>query len=89
MEGHPFNMVAKPLTREYSRLKSISTNTFMKYMGVLTKGVEKAVANELPEQFALVIDGWSLKGGQSVVSFLMVRAVDSLFGNICVVPFQR
>ena len=62
MEGKPFNTVQKERTRKYSKLKPISIKTFMKYMRVLTKSVEKAVAAELPDQFALVIDGWSLDG---------------------------
>ena len=55
----PFSFVEDTTIREYIRLESISENTLRKYMGILTKEVEKKISHILPEKIALVIDGWT------------------------------
>lgn len=62
LEGLPFNTVEKELTREYSSLEPISLSTFMKYMCLVTKNLEKKIMLALPEKFCLIFDGWSLDG---------------------------
>lgn len=59
MDNLPFNFVEKQLTQKYTNLEKWSTDSFMKYLCMLTTSVEKIVANTLPEKFGIVIDGWS------------------------------
>ena len=54
-EGHPFSMVEKEKTKKYSNLDPISRPTFMKFMDLVTKEVEKKVS----EKLGIIIDGWS------------------------------
>lgn len=58
MDNLPFSFVENPLTRKYTNLKPICTNTFMKYMEDLCKEVERVVAKKLPDRFGLALDGW-------------------------------
>lgn len=34
----------------------------MKYMGLLTKALEKKIKEILPPKFIIIFDGWSLEG---------------------------
>ena len=52
-------MVEKEKTKKYSNLDPISRPTFMKFMDLVTKEVEKKVSEKLPEKFGIIIDGWS------------------------------
>ncbi len=61
-DGLSFNFVEKPLTREYTKLPTISVETLMKYIGELTQELEAKISSILPEKFALVFDGWTLDG---------------------------
>lgn len=58
-DGLPFNFCEQELSRKYAKLKPICLNSFKKYLKLLTKAVEKKLAEDLPPQFAIVIDGWS------------------------------
>ena len=62
VEGKPFNTVEKELTRKYSKLTPICTETLMKYMNLLTREVEAVIIKLLPSLFCLVFDGWTLDG---------------------------
>lgn len=42
-ESKPFCTVEKLLTRKYSKLQPISVETFLKYMNLVTRGVESVV----------------------------------------------
>ena len=53
----PFEFVEDPLTREFTALEPITVNTLKKYLERVTKAVETKIENELPEKFALIIDG--------------------------------
>ena len=55
----PFSFVEDERTRRNAKLEPICRNSLTKYMEQLTKTVETKIANELPENFALVLDGWS------------------------------
>jgi len=59
MADLPFVFVENELTRKNTKLDSISRNTLMKYLKLLTVEVESKVSIELPEKFGIVIDGWS------------------------------
>ena len=59
MENREFAFVDKPLVRKYSRLEKICTKTFMKYLRLTTKEVEKKLVIELPNKSEIVLDGWS------------------------------
>ena len=59
MKNLPFLFVEDTLTRKYTKLDSISTDTLMKYLKSLAQEVEKKVAKSLPKQFGIIIDGWS------------------------------
>lgn len=60
--GLPFSSVSDPLFRKYSNLESISVETYMKYMALLTISVEDEIRNILPDVFSLIFDGWTLDG---------------------------
>jgi hypothetical protein len=59
MKNLAFVFVEDTTTRKYTKLDSISVDTLIKYVKLLTKEVEKKVAANLPDQFGVVIDGWS------------------------------
>ena len=53
----PFYTVENDLDRRFSELNPIFYKTFMKYLELVTRKVAERVANEIPNKFALVIDG--------------------------------
>ena len=53
----PTYRVENDLVRRYSKLSPISYKTFMKYLELVTRKVKERAANEIPEKFALVLDG--------------------------------
>lgn len=55
----PFHFVEKAVIRKHVKAEAPSIKTFMKYLHLLTECVEKKVAAKLPNQFALVFDGWT------------------------------
>ena len=55
----PFSFVEDKLNRQYTNLEPISVNILKKQMELLTKRVEFKVKENLPENFALVIDSGS------------------------------
>ncbi|ETV74064.1 hypothetical protein H257_11375 [Aphanomyces astaci] len=55
----PFSFVSNTLARRYTKLDPISRTSFMKYMHALCAHVERTIASQLPDQFAIVHDGWS------------------------------
>ena len=55
----PFAFVENELTRKYSSVEKITVTTLEKYMHLLTKKVEKVIARDLPDKFALITDGWT------------------------------
>ena len=58
-ENLPFNFCEKECTRKYTKLKSISVESVMKYMDLLVIEVEKRIKKHLPQKLAVVFDGWS------------------------------
>jgi hypothetical protein len=58
MSNLPFTFVEDPLTRKQSKYESISDETIKKYLMLVTENVEKRVADDLPEKFGIIIDGW-------------------------------
>ena len=77
-EMKPFSFIQSALTQQYSRLTPIALNTFMKYMNLVTKKVERKISDELPEKFALVIDGWTKNSNH----FLAIFAVWANSSNV-------
>ena len=59
MDLKPFAFVENELTRKYSSLEKITVTTLEKYMHLLTNKVEKVIARDLPDKFALITDGWT------------------------------
>jgi len=59
MSNLPFQFVEDPLTRKNTNLESITDETVKKYLVLVTQSVEKRIADDLPEKFGIVIDGWS------------------------------
>jgi hypothetical protein len=51
--------VEKKTFREYSNLESISVDTFIKYLKLVEARIDEQLKEELPNQFDLVIDGWT------------------------------
>ena len=58
-ENLPFNFCEKECTRKYTKLKSISVESVMKYMELLVLEVEERIKKDIPQKFAVVFDGWS------------------------------
>jgi len=54
----PFQFVEHPLTRKNSNLDSITDETIKKYLLLVTENVEKRIADNLPDKFGIIIDGW-------------------------------
>ena len=54
----PFSFCERPNTRKFSKLDPISVDTLMKYIKLVTRRVEKMVADSLPELIGIIIDGW-------------------------------
>ena len=54
------SFVEKEQTRNHSKVSSISVDTFMKMMNLLTASVMEKIAALLPGTFGLVFDGWAV-----------------------------
>jgi hypothetical protein len=59
MENREFSFTEKQLTRKYSNLEPICTETLMKYMTILSNEVKSKIKEELPEKFGLIFDAWT------------------------------
>ena len=55
----PFSFVEDELTRKYTKLGNVSRNKLEKYLHLTATTVEKRIARELPESFAVMIDSWT------------------------------
>lgn len=55
----PFSSCENPVFREHIKHSSLSRNTLMKYLSLLTSEVESLISAKLPDSFAIVFDGWS------------------------------
>ncbi|POM68101.1 Hypothetical protein PHPALM_15781 [Phytophthora palmivora] len=55
----PFNFCEADETRRFAQLPPVSVDTLYSNMESVTKDVEKAIAEEMPEQFVWILDGWS------------------------------
>jgi hypothetical protein len=55
----PFSFCEDECTKKYTKLKPISVETLMKYMELLVLQVENRIKDDLPEEFAIIFDGWS------------------------------
>ena len=62
MDSLPFVTVQKYQTRKFWKLNDLDRKTLVKYIEKLTVLVEETVAQELPEKFGLIIDGWTDSG---------------------------
>lgn len=59
MRDQPLSELDNELSRDLFRTKPISSKTMRKYILALTPLVEKAIAEDLPDTFALEFDGWT------------------------------
>jgi hypothetical protein len=59
MSNLPFQFIEDPLTRKNTNLESTTDETGTKYLVLGTESVEKRIAEDLPEKFGMIIDGWS------------------------------
>ena len=55
----PFNFCEKPNTRLFSKLEPVTNKTLKEAMLKTSLLVEKRIREILPDQFAIVFDGWS------------------------------
>ena len=58
-DNRVLRFVEGELTRKYSNLTPIDTDTLVKYMDKLVTSVEANIKENLPEKFGLIFDGWS------------------------------
>ncbi|KAK1945571.1 hypothetical protein P3T76_002619 [Phytophthora citrophthora] len=63
------------LTREMSRWTSVSSQTLKKYMALVERKVETAIAQEMPNSIGIVFDGWS-SGSTYYVGVYAIYVVD-------------
>jgi hypothetical protein len=54
----PFKFVDHPLTKKNSNLESVTDETIKKYLHLVTENVQKRMADDLPDKFGIMIDGW-------------------------------
>lgn len=69
MGGQPFNFVEDIYVRRNVKREHISRNTLVKYMEKLGTIVEQKLAQILPDQFGLIIDGWTCNGEHYIAIF--------------------
>ena len=62
----PFEFVENPLTREFTKLDPITVPTLKKYLEAVTRKTEAQISSKLPNQFSLIVDGWT-KGSDHFV----------------------
>ena len=62
MTDQPISFVDYNLTQKKCKLTPITRPTFMNYLQILVKEVEKKIEWELPEKFGLILVGWSENG---------------------------
>ena len=60
-EYREFSFCEKPLVHKSSCLNPITRPPLQKYSTLLTKKVEEKIVNALPEEFGLIVDGWSCR----------------------------
>ena len=65
----PFSFVEEERTRRYTNLKPVCSKTLKSKMSLLTEEVERKITAMLPEQFALIFDGWSKSSTHFVALF--------------------
>lgn len=66
----PFSFVQKPIIRDHVKYMPMALSTFMRYLPRLTQVVEeKVAARRLPQQFAIVLDGWTSGSTQFLAVF--------------------
>ena len=69
----PFNIVDKPLTREFANLKSISSKTLKNIMTKLTVYVKNRIKELLSNsRFAIMFDGWTAKDDHFIGVYAIV-----------------
>ena len=59
LENCEFSFVEKPLVRKNTKLKPICRKTLQKYIDLVTVQVEKKIADAKPNNFGIIVDGWS------------------------------
>jgi hypothetical protein len=83
----PFSFVDKESTRKNSSLKPISSETLKAKMFLLEEHLQTYIAQNLPEKFGILFDGWS----DSNVHYLAVYAVvpfSDIFGQYPLLMFS-
>lgn len=58
-KGTPFSWVEDEVVCSFSSAKSISVETLLRHMELVTRCIEREVTRELPDRFGLILDGWS------------------------------
>ena len=65
----PFEFVENPLTREFTKLDPITVPTLKKYLEAVTRKTEAQISSKLPNQFSLIVDGWTKRSDHFVGVF--------------------
>jgi len=76
----PFTFCERPNTRKFSKLDNLSVNTLMKYIKLTTERVEKKIADSLPNNFGIIIDGWK-EGTTHYIAVFAIYANNVGVGN--------
>lgn len=74
----PFDSCENDDVVAHVKYPKMDVDTLLKYMELVTKKVEKKIAKELPDKFAIVIDGWSEAGCYYLGTYASFPANNSL-----------
>ena len=70
MENHPFTFVTNRYTRKYSKLVDIGRNSIGPLCDAINaKVVRSKIAEELPDTFGIIFDGWECGGEHYLAMF--------------------
>ncbi|ETI43360.1 hypothetical protein F443_11667 [Phytophthora nicotianae P1569] len=59
MGNLPLSFCESVETQRYTKLAPVSVNALVSNMESVTKAVEKAIGEEMPDEFVLMLDDWS------------------------------
>lgn len=65
----PFSFCESKAAEDYVKIGSISTDSLVSYMELLTREVEVVVSNLLPKKFGIIFDGWTFRSEHFVAVF--------------------
>ena len=69
LENREFSFVEKLLVCKKTKLEPICQKTLQKYIDLVTVQVDKKIADALPSNFGIVVNGWSQQSEHFIGTF--------------------